>query len=676
MRNNRFRVRQSGTATALTVLSSIVFLCGCLSLGGPEARDQGESLSSFASNAELRRYLRNWIPATNPRSAYDSRAHYQSGALPPPFPYEVRIFGSIIAGAQAVGVPISAIGQGITNTQEAGVDEGGIVKMHGDDILVILRRGRIFTVSTARGGMEPVDMIDAYPSWIDASSDWYDEMLVAEGRVVVIGYSYRRRTTDINRFRISEDGQLNFEDAYQVRADDYYSSRNYASRLIGSELIFYSGRHFPWWAAEPLEILPAIRRSSASRSGRGFKPISSARSVYIPEMVRNDDRIEVDTVRTITKCDLLAAVLDCDAKSVLGPGARSFYVSATAMYVWVTHWQRPGAEDELPFTGNLSMLYRLPLDGSPPSAVGVRGAPLDQFSFREDYDGRELYVLVGAENSGDAFWAGERSGGAQALLRIPLESFGDGASEVAFARYRPLPARQGRQYFAQNRFVGEYLLYGMEDGEQDYEARRTSKLIVVPLEGGDLSEFDLDYGVDRIDIMGGDAVIVGTDYISDDTKLYFTAVDLTSGPAPALGDQFDGLAAEQAETRSHAFFFHPEAARRETLGTPGVIGLPIARPGRGRFGSLVEDSAAMLFLRHADRNFSLLGEIPANDLEASDDGCVASCLDWYGNARPIFLQDRVFALMGYELVESELGDDSVREIARMSFAPAGVARVE
>ena len=38
---------------------------------------------------------------------------------------------------------------GITNTQEAGVDEGGIVKMRGD-ILVILRRGRLFTVSTGR----------------------------------------------------------------------------------------------------------------------------------------------------------------------------------------------------------------------------------------------------------------------------------------------------------------------------------------------------------------------------------------------------------------------------------------------------------------------------------------------------------------------------------------------
>ena len=51
---------------------------------------------------------------------------------------------------------------GITNNQEADVDEGGIVKVRGD-ILVILRRGRLFTVSLAGGGMRPVDSIDAFP---------------------------------------------------------------------------------------------------------------------------------------------------------------------------------------------------------------------------------------------------------------------------------------------------------------------------------------------------------------------------------------------------------------------------------------------------------------------------------------------------------------------------------
>ncbi len=56
-------------------------------------------------------------------------------------------------------------GDKITNTQEADVDEGGIVKKRGD-LLVILRRGRLFTVSVAGGGIRPIDHINAFPPGI------------------------------------------------------------------------------------------------------------------------------------------------------------------------------------------------------------------------------------------------------------------------------------------------------------------------------------------------------------------------------------------------------------------------------------------------------------------------------------------------------------------------------
>jgi len=72
--------------------------------------------------------------------------------------------------------------------------------------------------------------------------------------------------------------------------------------------------------------------------------------------------------------------------------------------------------------------------------------------------------------------------------------------------------------------------------------------------------------------------------------------------------------------------------------------------------------------------FTALGQLEARPGSARDDGCKASCVDWYGNARPIFLGERVFALLGYELVEGELDANRWRErIAerrRISFAPA------
>jgi hypothetical protein len=55
--------------------------------------------------------------------------------------------------------------------------------------------------------------------------------------------------------------------------------------------------------------------------------------------------------------------------------------------------------------------------------------------------------------------------------------------------------------------------------------------------------------------------------------------------------------------------------------------------------------------------------------EARDDACQVSCVDWYGNARPIFIGERVYALMGYELVEGRVYDDALVELRRVNFAP-------
>ena len=61
------------------------------------------------------------------------------------------------------------------------------------------------------------------------------------------------------------------------------------------------------------------------------------------------------------------------------------------------------------------------------------------------------------------------------------------------------------------------------------------------------------HGVDRIEVMGTDAVVVG----GDDRNLYFSAVPLKD--RPSLGDRYVLQGAAQAETRSHGFFFSPDA---------------------------------------------------------------------------------------------------------------------
>lgn len=540
----------------------------------------------------------------------------------------------------------------ITNTQEAGVDEGGIVKVRGD-ILVILRRGRLFTVSTRNGELRPVDYIDAFPPGVNPSSDWYDEMLIAGDRIVVIGYSYGRGGTEINRFRLSGDGRLRFEDAYHLKSNDYYSSRNYASRLIGTRLIVYSPLYVPYNAEASTDWMPAVRRWSGNPAAP-FQRIVGASDIYIPKQWEDPERASIDAIHTVTECDLLSAELRCRATSVLGPAGRTFYVSARAVYVWVTDygWWRPQNER------NQSMLYRLPLDGSAPSAVTVHGAPVDQFSFREDWEDGVLNVLVRSDGGGDAMWNPEFSSGDIALVRFPLRDFGDGTDVIERGRYRELPRPPGNAWAFQNRYVGNYLLYGTGNSWGS-PGSANGGVVIADVRGRGISQLPLDHGVDRIEAMGNDAVVIG----AGGRNLTFQAIELTQGWRPQLGDRYTLESASQGETRSHAFFFKPE---REG---DGVLGLPVTRAGRPGYGQLVEGSAAITFLRRQNRRFLALGELFSSDVRSTNDNCRASCVDWYGNARPIFLRGRTFALMGYEIVEGQVSPRAIRELRRTNFAP-------
>jgi hypothetical protein len=132
---------------------------------------------------------------------------------------------------------------------------------------------------------------------------------------------------------------------------------------------------------------------------------------------------------------------------------------------------------------------------------------------------------------------------------------------------------------------------------------------------------------------------------------------------PALADSFTREGASQGELRSHGFFYKPDGPES------GMIGLPIGVPGRPGYRHLFEESAAILFLRNDSLHFEKAGELAADSAKAVNDHCQASCVDWYGNARPLFVKGRVLALLGYELVEGTFDDGRMRELRRVSYAP-------
>ena len=599
-----------------------------------------QTLQAFQSDAELKAYLRqvadknrqtrSWL------STFASMSSLAKDAAPAP--------QSAPAGnaPQAESADRSSTTESVTNVQHAGVDEGDIVKVHGDQ-LVILRRGRLFTVAIGKGALAPISSADAFGPDIDPANTWYDEMLVSQHTIAIIGYSYARGGTEVGLFNIDSAGNLSYRSTYQLRSNDYYSSRNYASRLIGDRLIFYSPSYVN---GDALRNFPAVRRWHKRAEDDEFRRIVPATRVYRADI---DPGGNDTALHTVTVCDLANGGFDCNATSIVGPPGRVFYVSPHAVYIWVTDWIYPGQQHRAG-----SMLYRMPLDGSAPTALRVSGSPVDQFSFLEGDDGY-LNVLVRADAAGDGMWRAEVAAGDMALLRVPIASFNDGSATIPAASYRPLPAVENGTF--QNRFVGDYLLFGSGSGWGYPQQGQRSTLYAVRYTSGTLRTLLLTHGVDRIEPMGSDAVVVGT----DGNNLHFTSVRL--GRAPQVADDYVREDASQGELRSHGFFYKPDGE------DSGMLGLPIALPARPGYRHLFENSAAILFLRNDALHFQQLGELAAQPDGAKDDACRASCVDWYGNARPLFVHGRILALLGYELVEGELEGGRIQTLRRVNYAP-------
>jgi hypothetical protein len=299
-----------------------------------------------------------------------------------------------------------------------------------------------------------------------------------------------------------------------------------------------------------------------------------------------------------------------------------------------------------------AFVYRMPLGDGPVTALRTRGSPIDQFSFSESQG--ELRVLLTPGSRGDGMWGPEWAAGELALLRAPLSAFGAEPRRApeAGGRYARLP-RPGSGVL-QNRFVGDHLLWGSGSGWGNGSAAER-RVFVAPVQAPEqVREVALEHAVDRLEALGTGAAVIG----SDGQNLHFSALSLSD--EPALRGHYVQPGATQGETRSHGFFFKPDGAGG------GVLGLPLRHEG-GAWQQLRYGSAEVLFLGvDAQLGLTRLGALAA-EAESRDDGCQVSCADWYGNARPLFYRGRIFALLGYELVEGQLQEGVMQERFRTHF---------
>jgi len=537
----------------------------------------------------------------------------------------------------------TATDKSITNNQEAGVDEGDIVKAHGKH-LVILRRGRLFSVELGNYSLTPISYVDAFPKGSKLGT-WYDEMLIHDDTIVVVGYSYKVSATEIGLFEIDDKGVITHKNTYFLRSNDYYSSRNYASRLVKGKLVFYMPYfllRYTWGMGASSgsyeTSLPGMRKwPFIPEDQDGWQNIIEKTTIYKP--IQGTD---MPALHTIVTCDLEKADFSCTADGIIGPYSRNFYVSKDAVYLWVTKgssWYWPmGGSNDASADKDPAVVYRLPLGGYNPGAVRAKGNPTDQFSFKQSDDGY-LNVLVRAQGGGDWMWKPEVTAGDVGLVRIPVGAFTSMVKPVQIDNYTTLTT-PAQGYIFQNRFVGNHVLYGTGNGW--WNAQSDSTVYVHNYKvGGKVTEIKLQHSVDRLEVMGESAVVVG----GKGEDLHFSAIDL--GWFPKLAGSHVEANAVQGETRSHGFFYEKTGYKK------GILGLPVREKGQG-WNSLFSGSARVVYLKVAYNQFSKLGSLAAKPENATDDQCVVSCVDWYGNARPIFYKDRIFALLGYELVDGGL----------------------
>ncbi|HTU13292.1 MAG TPA: beta-propeller domain-containing protein [Allosphingosinicella sp.] len=621
-----------------------------------ERPTEGPRLTRFASDAEFARYL---ATVARRRRVGVSEADGALSAGAPPG-------GIVNFEAAADAAPANPE---ITNNQTIGVDEGGIVKQIGR-FLVVLQDGRLFSadLGTAPGApLRLADRIDVYRSRARAAS-WYDEMLVFGDRIMVTAYNYRERASEITVIRMAPDGRLTREGRFLLSSDDYYSTENYATRIVGGNLVFYAPQSLGGRGPDGGFAWPRLRRADGDGEAGEGEALIGPTDVIAP--VGN---IDDPVLHTLSICPLRGA-MDCRTTAFIGPAMRELFVSPTDAFLWI------GAPDGLPWSidyanrrrqdcaaghywqdgrAQAAMLYRLPLDGAPVGAVAVDGIPSDQFAF-ESSDGRFRALL---SRAGAGCFKPDQMR-ALNLLDIPLSAFGERVRQIPDRAYAPLPPVAGQ---LENRFVGPWLVYGSRSGWTDNPVMaggtsRGSTLIAVPLaRPGDARRLALPHNALRIERAGNDAVVTG---YRGQSGLSLSYVGLGRDPRIAattlLADRFE------SEGRSHAFnaWIRPDGS--------GLIGLPTtlrrARSGRGWSDS--QSSELSFVAVSPDKTLSPAGQLSPQRRTRSDYRCEVSCVDWYGNSRPIFTGGRILALMGTDLVEGRLAGGQMGEIGRLDLTGA------
>jgi len=225
-----------------------------------------------------------------------------------------------------------------------------------------------------------------------------------------------------------------------------------------------------------------------------------------------------------------------------------------------------------------------------------------------------------------------------------LSRFSSSPRRADESHYIDVPDFEGRGL--ENRFTDSHLVYAGRKNRRSYARNKPvqeSRAIAIPAGNPEKSvEINLPHEVIRAERLGDDIVLTGH---HKNKGLYLSLLKLDEAPRRADTLFIDGR--YESEGRSHAFngVTYSDGS--------GLMGLPTSLR--------VKDSR-----RNYWRSKPILGH--GKDAVHPDYECEVSCVDWYGNTRPVFLNGRIFALIGTELIEAQHSGSRMQELKRLDIS--------
>lgn len=563
--------------------------------GRPQA-----GLRAFATQAEMAAYHRELVEAILSKPPLGT-AQTQPGyppppppgdSAPPPEPPRPRIYGD------------------------------PQLRAHGDH-LVVLRNGRLTTIRIADGGLEPVATAEALGAGVDPDQMIFYGLEETGDGVLVLAARSPGGTSEshIAGYRVGADGRMTADGGAVLRSAGGMYAGAHVTRRIGDRVVFYEHIDIPLRDADPTEALPTLRGADG-----GFATTVDPRRVY--RSVRPMNWGSNPRLHAVTVCGPAGAEPACATTALYAPTPQVMHVSANAVYLLTGHW-------------DAGVLYRMPLDGSAPSALQISGSTFSPHDFRESADG---YLGVHLLHGG---WTKEAASQlpTPTLLRVPLSAFGDGRRAPDPRHYRPL-ARLGGFYYS--RFTDAWLVYGNRPSS-DYMVQSG---LIPETERGRL-------GIGML--RWADTTAPAWHPTRASAQAFAPAGD--SGVLALVGGG-DSLALAYLPLRPSARLLamaapaveHWQGEMRGVVSHPGNTaesGLLAVTTGI-RPSAYSWRSTGVAFIRYDSAGIRPIGALSLPGEPAGDREVV-----------PVFAHGRIFVLLGGELVEVAAEGDGIREIRRI-----------